>query len=226
MILGITSILFLVTLTAVHAHGEAGDDGDEYYESTWFYIAPLIVIAFGALLGHYYETRNYKKSTIEKSKKIIFTIIILVAAFVALTIFYETVRINMTSWTKGPVHWHADVEIEICGQPYFLPTAEGLSNKVGENLVHTHEDMRIHIEGPVMEPEDASIGNFFRIQGVPFSQTRIADKENGDLCPDGKPGKVKMFVNGRESTAFDKHIIAPYPDAPPGDYIKITFGAD
>jgi len=223
MILGISTIIFLVTLTAVHAHGDAGQ---EYFENIWFYLAPFIAIVFGAILVHYYETHPRKILSLDKVKKVIFFIIVLVTAYVSLTIFYQTIQINVTSWTKGPVHWHADVEIEICGQPYFLPTAEGLSNKVGENLVHTHEDMRIHVEGPVMEPADASLGTFFQTQGIPFSQTQIADKKNGDLCPDGRPGKVRMYVNGMESIAFEKHIIAPYPDVPPGDFIKITFGAD
>ncbi len=215
-------LLAVALFPAVFAHGDAGQ---EYFENIWFYLAPFITIVFGALLVHYYET-HAKKKNLETAKKVIFWIIVVVTAYVSLTIFYQTIQINVTSWSKGPVHWHADVDIEICGEPYFLPSIEGFRNQVGTELVHTHEDMRIHVEGPVMEPEEASLGNFFDLQGIPFSATEITDKKNGDLCPDGKPGKVRMFVNGKESFEFDKHIIAPYPDVPPGDFIKITFGAD
>ena len=216
-------LLTLVLLVpTVLAHG---DTGQEYFENIWFYLAPFIAIVFGAILVHYYET-HAKKTNLETAKKVIFWIIVLVTVYVSLTIFYQTININITSWSKGPVHWHADVDIEICGEPYFLPTIEGFRNQVGAELVHTHEDMRIHVEGPVMEPEEASLGNFFDMQGIPFSATEIADKKNGDICPDGKPSKVRMFVNGKENAEFDKYIISPYPDVPPGDLIKITFGAD
>lgn len=215
-------LLVIALMPIVLAHG---DTGQEYFENVWFYFAPFIAIVFGAILVHYYET-NARKKNLETAKKVIFWIIVVVTAYVSLTIFYQTIQINVTSWSKGPVHWHADLEIEICGEPYFLPTIEGFSNQVGTELVHTHEDMRIHVEGPVMEEEDASLGAFFEEQGVPFSAAEIADKKNGDLCPDGKPGKVRIFINSQEIFEFDRHIIAPYPDVPPGDLIRITFGAE
>lgn len=217
------SLIAIIILPFVAAHGDAGE---EYFENIWFYLAPFIAIVFGALLVHYYETHKHTPKNLDTIKKITFAIILLVTAVVSLTIFYQTIKINTTSWSKGPVHWHADIEIEICGEPYFLPTIEGFTNQVGTELVHTHEDMRIHIEGPVIEPEDASLGNFFRLQGVPFSATQIADKKNGDICPNNKQGKVKLFVNGKENSEFENYIIAPYPDVPPGDQIKIVFGAD
>lgn len=216
-------LLVFMLMPVVVAHGDAGE---EYFENTWFYLAPFIAIVFGALLVHYYEAHKHTPKNLDSLKKIIFGIILLVTAVVSLTIFYQTIKINAISWSQGPVHWHADVEIEMCGEPYFLPTIEGFSNQVGTELVHTHEDMRIHVEGPVMKPEDASLGTFFRLQGVPFSATEIADKKNGDLCPDNQPGKVTLLVNGKENVEFEKYIIAPYPDVPPGDHIKIIFGEE
>ena len=51
-----------------------------------------------------------------------------------------TVAFNTVSETGGPVHWHADFEIWFCGEKQMLPESEGISNKVGTEVLHHHDD--------------------------------------------------------------------------------------
>lgn len=104
------------------------------------------------------------------------------------------------TYTPAPVHWHALVDIAICGQKRDLP--KGASGEIGTPLLHSHNDNTIHVEGRVVRPEDIMLGKFFDVIGVPFDKDRIMEKKNDDVCPNGQPGTVKMFVNNVPSNDF------------------------
>ncbi len=157
------------------------------------------------------------------SKKILFYGITIIVSIITIYLIFTTIVANSTSYSKGLVHWHADVEIIICGQEAELPKSDSfISNKVGTSEVHDHGDMRIHIEGVVNTQEEANVGHFFDAIKQDFTSTSILGHKNGELC-NGKPGKVKMFINDIENNEFREHEIAHYTDVPPGDKIKIVF---
>ena len=125
-----------------------------------------------------------------------------------------------TTYTAGPVHWHAAVDVQICGQHRDLP--KDPSGESGIPLLHQHNDNIIHIEGRVLAKEDIAIGKFFDAINVPFDQDKIMDKNNGDECAPGKPGAVKMFVNDQPSNEFRNYIPIATENAQE-DRIRISF---
>ena len=161
----------------------------------------------------------------ELSKKIIFYGIIIIVVLITINLIITTISNNINSYSKGLVHWHADVEVMICGEEVELEESHSfLSDKVGTSEMHHHGDMRIHVEGVVNSREDATVGAFFDALNQDFTSTSILEHKNGDVCPGtGKPGQVKMFINDIENFEFRDHEIAHWTDVPPGDKIKIVF---
>ena len=161
----------------------------------------------------------------EIPKKIIFYGIIIIVSIVTIYLIISTIHINLTSYSRGLVHWHADLEIIICGQEVKLKEAESIfSNRVGTAEVHHHEDMRVHVEGVVNTREEATLGYFFDDINEDFTSKSILGYKNDGVCPNnGKAGKVRMFVNNFENFEFRNYEISHYTDVPPGDKIKIIF---
>src|SRR3990170_2868404 len=103
--------------------------------------------------------------------------------------------INTNSLTGGPVHWHAQFEIWICGEKVELVNPTGLSNKVGTEMLHEHNDDFIHIEGVVHDFEDINLHAFFEAAGGEFMKDSLmiptnegsVEVKNGDTCPNGQP---------------------------------------
>lgn len=116
----------------------------------------------------------------------------------------------------GNVHWHTQLEMEICGKKIDLPRIGAGAHHRGLPLLHTHDDNIIHVEGYVSHPNDVLLGRFMDGVGVKFSDKEFFDKKEGDLCDD-KPGKLKMWLNGESSTLFREY------SARDGDKVKIVF---
>jgi hypothetical protein len=139
----------------------------------------------------------------EKLKKFLFISIVLAIAVPTIFMIASTVYLNNVSVSKGPVHWHADIEVWACGKEVELQDPTGfLSNKIGTATLHEHNDKRIHLEGVVVHPEDASLGKFFQVIGgeitndsliVPTNKGAIP-YTNGSMCADGSQGEVQVFV--------------------------------
>ena len=128
------------------------------------------------------------------------------------------------------VHWHADVDIIVCGEDKNLP--EALPGKLlGASSLHTHaktENIRslpnsdgngvIHNEAVIpSQPGEQTLGRFLDHMNIPFSEGQIMDKKNGDKCPEGEEGRVRLFVNGNENPQWRNYIPRD------GDIIKIEF---
>ena len=120
-------------------------------------------------------------------------------------------------YTKGPVHWHAKMELAVCGEARDLPGSKS-GQMVGSHLYHHHGDNTWHIEGRVISQDDIKLGRFFDEHRIPFDHDRLFEKKNGDECTAGQPGQVKMFVNGQSSTEFREYVGNYTPD---GDDHKI-----
>ncbi len=108
-------------------------------------------------------------------------------------------------YSKGQVHWHAVLRVFVCGEEKLMPAPIGESH-LGQPLLHTHEDRRIHIEGVVQRPEEITLGKYMTVIGQTFKDDELLEKKNGDLC-DGKPGKVKLLVDEKESADLTQHVI-------------------
>lgn len=142
--------------------------------------------------------------------------------------------------TGGAVHWHADFRVFKCGAELDLADPQGFSNEVGLPTVHEHNDKRIHIEGALASPDDASLGSFFKAVGGSLksgefrmpTNAGLVSMKNGDRCPDGKTGTVQVFVWGMENDLARQkklanpaaYIIKPEALVPAGDCVIVEFG--
>lgn len=150
-------------------------------------------------------------------KKIVWAIV--AVAVVALIYWGFTAIKNMPKpYTSTEVHWHALVDIELCGKKTDLPRVGAGAHHRGMPLLHTHDDNKIHIEGQIFKREDIALGKFMDAVGAKFSNETIMEHRNGDKCPDGKEGTVKMFVNGIPNNEFRDWVPRD------NDVVKIVFG--
>lgn len=183
------------------------------------------------------------KKLSETFKKIIFSLIILTVIIPTVYMSVTTVYLNMISSSKGPVHWHADTEIWACGKELDIKDPTGLSNKVGTATLHEHNDKRIHLEGIVLEPKDASLGKFFSVIGGNLNESSMTvpttkgdlTYRNGQTCPDGTSGTLQVFIfktndegyySQQKITNPQDYIMAPEQTVPAGDCVIIIFGQE
>lgn len=129
---------------------------------------------------------------------------------------------KVASTKSGPppgAHWHAAIGYNICGtwQP---PLPETVNQQPD---LHTHGDGLIHMEpqGSAFAYSRANVANFLKPAGASVSETSIdlpgGKKRNGDKC-DGKPGKVRWSVNGKERTGNPGSFVGK-----DGDVVMLAF---
>lgn len=178
-----------------------------------------------------------------KYNKTLFFLAILVTTVVPTFYFIgATVYLNTISVSKGPVHWHADIEVWACGEELNLRDPEGFSNKIGTAVLHEHNDKRIHQEGVVVNHDDVSLGNFFSVIGGHLSGAQLlVPTDNGlqtfmtgDACDNGSEGVLQVFRYGVEGETYFQekladpasYVMAPFSAVPSGDCIIIEFGPE
>lgn len=201
----------------------------------------LYLLTFGAvfLSGLALIALKAKKLDSE-SKKLLFLAIVVVTLIPTIVISASTIYLNTISSSGGPVHWHADFEIWNCGKEVNLKDPKGLSNKIGTPTLHEHNDKRIHLEGVVMKPTDASLGNFFHVVGGDLASDSfsiptndgILSIQNGENCPQQAKSEVQVFVykTDKDNKYIQQkivdpqnYIISPFSNVPKGDCIIIEF---
>lgn len=149
---------------------------------------------------------------------------------------WSTISVNITSITKGPVHWHADFQIWNCGQRVDLIDPTGLDNKIGTSLLHEHNDNRMHVEGPVLDYKEISLGTFFKVTGGNMKERSLSiptnngllTMANGSEC-NGQMAEVQVFVYSTKGNTFEQqklinpwdYVLSPYSGVPPGDCIIV-----
>ncbi len=173
--------------------------------------------------------RKDEEHDLKQRKKNYFWIIITIIAIVGFAVIVMWLyKSKPQMYTDREVHWHAAVELSICGEKIDLPCGKETPGTVhgkdfcGEHIMHHHFDNTIHIEGLIQKKEDIALGKFFDIISVPFDKDKILDKKNGDLCPDGKPGKLKMYVNDQPREDFRDYVPIAVQDARK-QVIKLVF---
>src|SRR3989338_938388 len=163
-------------------------------------------------------------------KRAVYIALVAVVFIVTAYLVVTTLHLNIISLTKGPVHWHADFEIWVCDKEIKLVEPKGLSNKQGTDLMHAHNDNRIHVEGVILDKKQASLGAFFYAVGGSLTNDGLKVStdnglfsfHDGDFCNE-KPAKFYVFVNGNLIENPSPYEIAPYEKVPPGDGIKFIF---
>lgn len=175
-----------------------------------------------------------KKS--EYAKFILFGGFVVVALANTIYLSGSTIYLNQKSQTGGPIHWHADFEIYNCGQEVDIKDPEGFSNKTGEEVVHEHNDERMHFEGVLLDMHDASIGHFFESLGGSMSNKHLTIPTNEGLLTlqddsfcKGQQADFQVFVFKTKGSIFSQqkltdpqnYVISPEGNVPPGDCVII-----
>ena len=160
------------------------------------------------------------------------TVIVGYTAYLA----WSTISVNTRSITKGPVHWHADFQIWDCGQRVDLINPTGLDNKIGTSLLHEHNDERIHVEGPVMDYQGITLGNFFKVVGGNMEEGLLSIPTNNGLLTmssgsdcNGQMTRLQVFVYSTKDEIFKQqkisnpwdYVLSPHSGIPPGDCIIV-----
>ena len=228
-------LLVVFIFMVLFANNAVSHEEDEQFNldhSNLYPLSQLAVVGYGALIFGILILAIifFNKTMNEAVKKGVYLLLLVVVSLVTIYLVMTTLHLNIISVTKGPVHWHADFEIWVCGKEIKLAEPKGLSNKQGVDLLHAHNDNRIHVEGVILNPEQASLGAFFYALGGSLSNDGIKVPidsglilvHDGDKCNE-KPAKLYVFVNGKLADAPSKYVIAPEEKVPPGDRIKIVF---
>ncbi|MBI5072478.1 hypothetical protein HZA99_01535 [Candidatus Woesearchaeota archaeon] len=224
----ISSLLMAIQTAAAHETEET---------MTQVIPSPLFILGVGTIFCVVFIALVLlKKNWKNQEKKILFWALAIGVSAVTVYLLSYTLLVNSTSETNGPVHWHADFEIWVCGEKQTLPESEGISGRVGTPLVHYHDDYRIHIEGAVMNKEDMNLGSFFAAIGgaladsyigIPQEDGSIKYWRNGDQCQDGHAGTLTLYVTKGQSVTtvqnIAAYVISPETNVPPGDKLKFVF---
>lgn len=117
-------------------------------------------------------------------------------------------------------HWHAPYEVVLCGKEQ-----PRLAYSPGN--IHTHGDGVIHVHPHVAEEGgmNANLGRFFANSKVTFTEGLIRypdgrTSRDGDPCPDGRTGRLRLLVNGTRNAAMERYVPRD------GDRIRVEFGPE
>ncbi|MBI4158823.1 hypothetical protein HY500_01035 [Candidatus Woesearchaeota archaeon] len=231
-------IAILLSLTIVFAHGPSEEE-ESGLQKILDWSLSLVYINSGLLIiVTIFSIIKYKTLT-NLQKNIAFWLIITTVVITTIFIVGSTLYLNAVSPTRGPVHWHADFTIEVCGKNIEIADPTNIiTNRIGKSDLHEHNDMRIHIEGTPPSLEAIDLSSFFEALGGTFTDSGFSAPTTGgftivnnhDLC-NNKPGKLLLFVEGQEGIQrvwrieqkMGEYIIAGYAKVPPGDRLKIIF---
>lgn len=96
------------------------------------------------------------------------------------------------SFTDGPVHWHANIAYEACGDPLTF------NDDGSHEIIHGHNDDLVHVEGVVINESDITLAEFFKNAALNITGTNLDTYKNGDLCEGTSvPAKVSFDVDGQ-----------------------------
>lgn len=99
------------------------------------------------------------------------------------------------------MHIHAELNVAICGKDATPAKDKGdfsdIHTHKETNLLHFHERLQVNPKGEILDNSPLKLSNaVMALLGMPLSEECIGDKCNGKRCPNGKPGNLKLTVNG------------------------------
>jgi len=163
------------------------------------------IAGFLALIALFFGIKTKKIKTM-----IVWIVIIIIAAALAYSLnitlksnpslgIVTCPKVGTCFWTA---HIHSFIPVSVCGKEIRLPIEVGRLD-----YPHTHEEKNInhwHDKLPynketnmITDTKPLTLGAFFDSIEIKFDNETYDDKKNGDLCPDGKPGKLTVFANGK-----------------------------
>ena len=219
----IRRILGVLSVPLVSAH-EGGDSLPDP-------LLPIYIAASLTILILIYTLAKKSEKLSPRVKMFCFWLIALPVLFSSLYLIMHTLYDTTTSATRGPIHWHADYEVWVCGERLDLIDPKFPKNKIGSPLLHEHNDNRIHIEGTVDNIESVALGRYFaKIRGALTkdilsypTKEGIKTISNDQTCDGEKVGILKIYVNGKRIANPESYEIYPATLVPPGDCIIIQF---
>ncbi|MEX0617172.1 MAG: hypothetical protein WD231_05225 [Candidatus Woykebacteria bacterium] len=236
------SLFFFLPTKVSAAYGLTSADASSTLEDATRANSIKVVLVASALITIFVVLTFLFKNASGLLKKILFVGIVVPTLLASVFLAGSTVRLNLASSSGGPVHWHAQFEIWDCGKKLDIIDPKGFSNKVGTAALHEHNDGWIHLEGVIIDQKDASLGKFFQVVGGQLTSTSlevptnsgVVSRQNGDLCPDGIPGSLQVFVDQTEGKIFTQkklddpgsYVLSPHGRIPPGDCIIVEFGSE
>lgn len=148
-----------------------------------FNILPIIIIAIGVIILvaiGYYFFHNYTKEINQCDLS-------------------RINEINIDPYKEIDFHTHVVLKILVDGKEQYIPANIGIEPGI-RKAVHTEEDKgEIHFESLCTDIQ-FHLGDFFTIWGKKFNSDCIFD-----YCTD--KGVLKMYVNDKENTLFDKYPV-------------------
>lgn len=119
-------------------------------------------------------------------------------------------------------HWHVHTDIKVCGEPKVLSYETGdlekLHTHVETNKVHWHGLLPVDpVTRSITDDSQMKMSNLFSELKVPVATDGIYAFKNGDRCPDGRIGNLKVSINGQEKQYFLNYILKD------SDHILIEF---
>ena len=150
-------------------------------------IASLLLVVLLAVAAFVVKNKKHKNLKLP-----LFVAITSVIVLPSLLLVGSTIYINAISESKGPVHWHTDIEFWVCGQEVELRDPYAfLSNKIGTSTYHEHDDKRIHLEGVVIEKEfDASLEKLMQVTEGAITDDQIIIATDPQLFENDVDGDV------------------------------------
>lgn len=119
-------------------------------------------------------------------------------------------------------HHHVHADIKVCDQTKIFPYETGDLEKL-----HTHvETNKVHFHGllpvdpgtkEITDESQLKLSNLFAELKIPIVSDGIYSFKNGDACPDGRIGSLKVLVNDVEQEDFLNYILKD------GNHITIRF---
>lgn len=231
-------LLLLLFSTMVLAHGGAeeasgGEDTVTAPVNVMDYFVPVSIGASVLLIFLSGAAVMLRDQLTGSGKKLLFLAMALVVVIPTVFMFGGTVYMNLTSFTGGEIHWHADFDIYIDGDLRDIKDAEGLANRVGTAQFHEHDDGRVHAEGIFQEREDVTLAAFFEAIGGHLTTDRIMfESDQGLVDVSNEGGKtLKVFakrgtINQREWSMLENapdYVISPHGTVPPGDLVVFAY---
>lgn len=109
-------------------------------------------------------------------------------------------------------HWHVHADIKVCGEtkifPYETGDLEKLHTHVETNKFHFHGFLPVDpITKQITDKSQLKMSNLFTELKIPIAPDGIYNFKNGNVCPNGKIGSLKVLINGIEQKDFLNYIL-------------------
>ena len=163
------------------------------------------------------QQQKQTKDAVQKKKLKYMALGVLLTGVVAGGGFFAAQSMDFSRTTNSsigvgePVHWHADYDIEVCGEQRIL--------QGGPIQAHTHGESTFHLEGLRNSREQATLDWVVDELGGEFSNKGILGYTEPESCPgSNKTGEMTVEANGKTLEDAENYIVRD------GDQITNRYG--